>query len=86
VNLRVLYGSQHKHRLFPQLSGFYNRDGVQWMKYVKHNNIKYKAYNVTAGLHVSTLTELSSGPHDTDPFFFGAAAQRGPWLPHSRGF
>jgi len=33
---------------------------------VKHNNIKYKTYNVTAGLHVSTLTESSSGPHDTD--------------------
>jgi len=28
--------------------------------------LKYKTYNVTAGLHVSTLTESSSGPHDTD--------------------
>jgi len=34
----------------------------------KHNNIKYKTYNVIAGLHVSTLTESSSGPHDTDPY------------------
>jgi len=34
---------------------------------VKHNNNKYKMYNVIAGLHVSTLTESSSGPHDTDP-------------------
>ena len=30
---------------------------------VKHNNIKYKTYNVTAGLHVSALTESSSNPH-----------------------
>jgi len=28
---------------------------------------EYKTYNVTAGLHVLTLTELSQGPHDTDP-------------------
>ena len=35
---------------------------------VKHNNSKYRTYNVTAGLHVSTLTESSSGPHDTDPY------------------
>jgi len=35
---------------------------------VKHNNIKYKTYNVTAGLHVSTLTGSSSSPHDTDPY------------------
>jgi len=28
---------------------------------------EYKTYNVTAGLHVSTLIESSSGPHDTDP-------------------
>jgi len=40
----------------------------QWTKCVKHNNNKYKSYNVTAGLHVSTLTESSSGPHDTDPY------------------
>ena len=30
---------------------------------VKHNNTKYETYNVTAGLHVSTLIESSSGPH-----------------------
>jgi len=30
-------------------------------------NIKH-VYNVAAGLHVSTLTESSSGPHDTDPY------------------
>jgi len=35
---------------------------------VKHNNTRYKTYNVTAGLHVSTLTESSSGLHDTDPY------------------
>ena len=29
---------------------------------VKHNNTKYETY-VTAGLHVSTLIESSSGPH-----------------------
>jgi len=34
---------------------------------VKHNNNKYKTYNVIAGLLVSTLTESSPGPHDTDP-------------------
>ena len=34
---------------------------------VKHNNNKYKTYNVTAGLHVSALIESSSGPHDIDP-------------------
>jgi hypothetical protein len=32
---------------------------------VKRNYNKYKTYNVTAGLHVSTLTESSSDPHDT---------------------
>jgi len=26
---------------------------------VKHNNTKYKTYNVTAGLYVSALTESS---------------------------
>jgi len=41
---------------------------MQWIKYVKHNNTEYETYNVTAGLHVSTLTESSSGPHDTDPY------------------
>ena len=30
--------------------------------------LKFKTYNVTVGLHVSTLTESSSGPHDTDPY------------------
>ena len=25
---------------------------------------EHKTYNVTSGLHVSTLTESSSGPHD----------------------
>ena len=35
---------------------------------VKHNNTKYETYNVTVRLHVSTLTESSSGPHDTDPY------------------
>jgi len=35
---------------------------------VKHNNNTYKTCNVTAGLHVSTLTESSSGPHDTDTY------------------
>jgi len=30
-------------------------------------NIKH-IYNVTAGLHVSTLTESSSGLRDTDPY------------------
>jgi len=35
---------------------------------VKHNNNKYKTYNVIAGLRVSTLTESSSGPHDADPY------------------
>jgi hypothetical protein len=41
---------------------------IQWTNVsVKHNNNKYKTYNVTAGLHVSTLTESSSGPHYTDP-------------------
>jgi len=34
----------------------------------KHNNNKYKTYNVTTGLHVSTVTESSSGPHDTDEY------------------
>ena len=33
-----------------------------------HNNNRYKTYNVTAGLHVSTVTELFSDPHDTDPY------------------
>jgi len=35
---------------------------------VKHNNTKCKTYNMTEGLHVSTLTESSSGPHDIDPY------------------
>ena len=35
---------------------------------VNLNNTEYETYNVTAGLHVSTLTESSSGPHDTDPY------------------
>ena len=35
---------------------------------VRHNNTKCKTFNVTSGLHVSTLTESSSGPHDTDPY------------------
>ena len=34
---------------------------------IKHNNNKYKIYNKKAGLHVSALTESSSGPHDIDP-------------------
>jgi len=35
---------------------------------VKHDSNKYKTYNVIAGLHVSTLTESSSCPRDTDPY------------------
>ena len=35
---------------------------------VRHNNNKYETYNVIAGLHVSTLTESSSGLHDTDTY------------------
>jgi len=35
---------------------------------VKHNNNECKTYNMTAKLYVSTLTESSSGPHDTEPY------------------
>ena len=35
---------------------------------VKYNNNKHKTYNVIAWLHVLTLTESSSGPHDIDPY------------------
>jgi len=48
----------------PEVFTEYNGQNVS----VKHNNNKYKTYNVTAWLHVSTLTESSSGPHDTDTY------------------
>jgi len=38
------------------------------MDKICQSNIRYKTLNVRAGLHVSTLTESSSGLHDTDPY------------------